>query len=205
MSENREVISYAAVKERALFRLPILMKSWNNLYEGGKLMKRSAIVLLIISLVLGISSIVFAETHGKEACPFCGMEKEKFGHSWMVIEYDDGKKQGFCSIHCAAIDLALNIDKTPAKIQVGDFKTKTLIGAEKAHWVIGGNKPGVMTKRAKWAFESKSDAEAFMKENGGTAATLDEAMKAAYEDMYNDTKMIRDKRKMMKMRKMEHR
>jgi nitrous oxide reductase accessory protein NosL len=158
----------------------------------------------MIFLVLGISSMSFAEMHGKEACPFCGMEKEKFGYSWMVIEYDDAKKQGFCSIHCAALDLALNIDKTPAKIQVGDYKTKKLIDAEKALWVIGGNKPGVMTKRAKWAFENKSDAEAFIKENGGTAATLDEAMKAAYEDMYADTKMIREKRKMMKMKKMEH-
>ena len=33
---------------------------------------------------------------------------------------------------------------------------------------------------------------------------FDDAMKAAYEDMYSDTKMIRDKRKMMKMKKMEH-
>jgi copper chaperone NosL len=167
------------------------------------MMKRSAIVLIIISLVLVIGSVSFAETHGKEACPFCGMEKEKFGHSWMVLEYDDGKKQGFCSIHCASIDLALNIDKTPVKIRVGDYKTKKLIDAEKAYWVIGGNKPGVMTKRAKWAFENKSDADAFIKENRGAAATFDEAMKAAYEDMYTDTKMIRDKRKMMKMRKME--
>ena len=32
-------------------------------------------------------------------------------------------------------------------------------------------------------------------------ATLDEAMKGAYEDMYADTKMIRERRK---MRMMEH-
>jgi copper chaperone NosL len=172
-------------------------------HEGGKMMKRSAIVLALISLVLVMGSVSFAETHGKEACPFCGMEKEKFGYSWMVLEYDDGKKQGFCSIHCASLDLALNIDKTPSKIYVGDYKSKKLIDAEKAYWVIGGNKPGVMTKRAKWAFADKKEAEVFMKENGGAAATFDEAMKAAYEDMYTDTKMIRDKRKMMKMRKME--
>ncbi|MFZ5906613.1 MAG: nitrous oxide reductase accessory protein NosL [Nitrospirota bacterium] len=166
-------------------------------------MKRMAIVCFMISLVLLTGSVSFAEMLGKEACPFCGMEKEKFGHSWMVIEYDDGKKQGFCSIHCASLDLALHIDKTPASISVGDYTTKNLIDAEKAYWVIGGDKPGVMTKRAKWAFRMKNDAEAFMKEHGGTAATFDEAMKAAYEDMYTDTKMIRDKRKMMRMKKME--
>jgi nitrous oxide reductase accessory protein NosL len=60
---------------------------------------------------------------------------------------------------------------------------------------------GVMTKRAKWAFEKKDDAEKFIKEDGGAIAPFDEAMKGAYEDMYADTKMIRERRK---MRKMEH-
>jgi nitrous oxide reductase accessory protein NosL len=69
--------------------------------------------------------------------------------------------------------------------------------------VVGGSKPGVMTKRAKWAFENKTDAEKFITENGGTLATFDEAIKLAYEDMYQDTKMIREKRKMKKTG-MEH-
>ena len=57
-----------------------------------------------------------------------------------------------------------------------------------------------MSKRAKWAFGKRDDAELFVKENGGTLATFDEVMKAAYEDMYADMKIIRDKRKMMKMK-----
>ena len=55
-----------------------------------------------------------------------------------------------------------------------------------------------MTKKAKWAFENKADAEKFIAENGGSLSTFDEAMKATFEDMYADTKMIREKRKMMK-------
>jgi nitrous oxide reductase accessory protein NosL len=51
-----------------------------------------------------------------------------------------------------------------------------------------------MTKTAKWAFADKKDAEAFIKENGGKLATFDDAMKATYEDMYNGTKMIRERR-----------
>jgi nitrous oxide reductase accessory protein NosL len=82
---------------------------------------------------------------------------------------------------------------------VGDYGKKTLLDAEKAAWVIGGSKMGVMTKRAKWAFEQKEDGEKFMKENGGIIATFDEAMKASYEDMYADTKMIRERRKMKRM------
>ena len=81
---------------------------------------------------------------------------------------------------------------------MGDYTTRNLIDAEKAFWVIGGSKPGVMSKWAKWAFENKADAEKFIAENGGTLSTFDEAIKAAYEDMYSDTKMIREKRKMMK-------
>jgi len=166
-------------------------------------MKKSIVFISVVSLLLVAGTFAFAEMQG-EACPYCGMQQEKFGHTWMVIEYDGGQKDGFCSIHCAALDLALEIDKTPMKIEVGDYNSKKLIDAEKASWVIGGNKPGVMTKRAKWAFGDKNEAEAFIKENGGTLATFDESMKAAYEDMYADTKMIREKRKMMRMKKMEH-
>jgi copper chaperone NosL len=131
-------------------------------------------------------------------CKYCGMDRQKFAQSRMLITYDDGSEFGACSIHCAAINLALNIAKTPTLIQVGDYNTKNLIDAEKATWVIGGNKPGVMTKNAKWAFEKPADAEAFIKENQGEKSTFDEAMKVTFADMYNDCKMIRAKRAQMK-------
>src|SRR5512136_3014785 len=79
-------------------------------------------------------------------CTYCGMDRAKFAQSRMLIEYDDGSAVATCSIHCAAVDLANNIDKTPKAIMVGDCGTKELIDAEKAFWVIGGSKPGVMTK-----------------------------------------------------------
>lgn len=69
--------------------------------------------------------------------------------------------------------------------------------------MVGGNKPGVMSRRGKWAFENKSDAEAFIKTNQGKIASFEEAMKMAYEDMYEDTKMIREKRKQKRMKMME--
>jgi copper chaperone NosL len=152
-----------------------------------------------------IAAVAFAQDDIKKhpTCTYCGMDREKFAHSRMLIEYDDGTTEGACSLHCAAIDLALHIDKTPKAILVADYNTKKLIDADKATWVIGGSKMGVMTKRGKWAFEKKEDAEKFMKENAGTLVTFDEAMKAAYEDMYADTKMIREKRKMKKMEHMK--
>ena len=66
-------------------------------------------------------------------------------------------------------------------------------------WVIGGKQPGVMSREAKWAFADKQAAERFVAENGGQLATFDEAMKAAYESMYADTSMIRERRKMKRM------
>jgi hypothetical protein len=132
------------------------------------------------------------------------MDREKFAHSRMLIEYDDGTQVGTCSLHCTAIDLALNLDKTPKLLWVGDYSTKALINAEKAFWVIGGAKPGVMTKRAKWAFAHKEEADKFLKENGGNLTDFDGALKAAYEDIAEDTKMIRERRRMMRQKKMDH-
>ena len=135
------------------------------------------------------------------SCKYCGMDRVKFAHSRFYVAHEDGSTQGTCSIHCAAIDFALNIDKSPKSMQVGDYNTKMLVDAEKAFWVLGGNKPGVMTKRAKWAFAKKEDAEKFMKESGGSLISFDQAFKASFEDMYEDTKMIQERRK---MRRMQH-
>ena len=165
-------------------------------------MKRIVIFGIVLICCFSLIGIALAQDGIDKfpACKYCGMNLAKFAHSRMLIDYDNGTAIGTCSIHCAAIDLSLNIDKTPKTIWVGDFNTKKLIDGEKAFWVIGGKKMGVMTKNAKWAFEKKADAEKFMKANGGKPATLDQAMKAAYEDMYTDTKMIRVKRKMKKMK-----
>ena len=123
------------------------------------------------------------------------MNREQFAHSRMLIVYEDGSEAGMCSLHCAAVELAVKLDKSLKTTLVSDVNTKKLVDAEKAIWVLGGDKSGVMTKRAKWAFQDKSDAEAFIKDHGGVLAAYEEAMKAAYEDMYTDTKMIRERRK----------
>lgn len=141
---------------------------------------------------------VKADIAAHKSCKYCGMDREKFAQSRMLIEYDDGSTVATCSLHCTAVDLANNIDRTPKSIRVADYAAKELTDAELASWVILTGKPGVMTRNAKWAFAGKAGAEAFMKEQGGKAATFDEALKASYDDMYNDTKMIRDKRRQMK-------
>jgi copper chaperone NosL len=165
-------------------------------------MRRYFILFMAMVFVLSLTAAATAQDGVKKypSCKYCGMDREKFAHSRMLIEYTDGTVVGTCSIHCAAVDLALNIDKMPKAVLVGDYNTKALIDAEKATWVLGGSKMGVMTRNGKWAFTQKGDAEKFIGLNGGKISTYDEAMKASYEDMYADTKMIREKRKMMKMK-----
>ncbi|GLI33798.1 nitrous oxide reductase accessory protein NosL [Desulforhabdus amnigena] len=166
-------------------------------------MKKGIFAFCIMFAFFVTSSGAFAEESADiqmyPSCIHCGMDRKMFAHSRIFIEFDDGTTLGTCSVHCAAIDLAEKIDKTPQSIQVGDYNTRKLIDAETAFWVIGGNKPGVMTRNAKWAFATKEDALKFIEENGGVPASFDDVMKATYEDMYSDTKMIREKRRMRKM------
>jgi copper chaperone NosL len=157
-------------------------------------------VLLAVAFVVvgGVASYAADDTARFPSCKYCGMDREKFAHSRVLIEYNDGTTEGFCSLHCAAVDLAVNIDRTPKSIMVGDYVSKELVDAEKAFWIVGGNQPGVMSARAKWAFKRQADASAYMKGSGGVPADFETAMKTVYEDMYQDTKAIRDRRAMKK-------
>lgn len=166
-------------------------KTWVN---------RSAVYfgISVLALLLVFTNVAFSDD---ESCLYCGMKKANFGHSWVIIEHENGTKEGVCSVHCAAIDMALHTHLPVKNITVGDYNTKKQIDFDKAFWVLGGDKMGVMTMRAKWAFETKQAADAFISQHGGRPANVDEVMKAAFEDMYEDTLMIQKKRQMMKMKK----
>ncbi len=113
------------------------------------------------------------------------MDRSRFAHSRLLITYTDGSVAAVCSLHCAALDMALNLSKPFRRIEVGDYRTRELIDAETAIWVLGGQQPGVMTRRPKWAFGSQASADDFIREHGGRIAPFSSALKAAYEDMYD--------------------
>lgn len=123
-----------------------------------------------------------ADVKMHQACPHCGMDRDKFAHSRMLITYSDGSSVGVCSIHCAVTELKANKSKTVKAVEVGDLNSKKLIDAEKATWVIGGSRKGVMTRTPKWAFAKKDDAAAFIKKNGGKLASYKEALALAEKD-----------------------
>jgi nitrous oxide reductase accessory protein NosL len=139
-------------------------------------------------------------------CPYCGMMRAKFSHTRHLLVYEDDSVDGTCSLHCAAISLSLNVDRGPKAIYAGDAgsdeEIKPLVLADKASYVIDASKTGTMTKVSKLAYGDKAKAEAAAK-GDAKLVNFDEALKAAYLDMANDTIMIRKKRAEMRKKMMK--
>lgn len=155
---------------------------------------------LVLCLLLSVATVVVSAAEQADiavdpSCKTCGMDRAMFARSRMLTEYDDGKTMATCSLHCAALDLAGSLSHAPVAIRVADYDSHLLIDAQNAVWVVGGNLPGVMSARGKWAFSSRAQAEKFVAEHGGTIEIFANAVNAAYEDMYRDTLMLREKRK----------
>jgi len=131
-------------------------------------------------------------------CPYCGMDRKQYHHSRHLVHYQDDLVDATCSIHCAALSLALNMDRGPKAIYAADFGAKAdpkpLVNVDSATYLIGSKLPGVMTAQSKVAFASKADAEAAMKDKGGELGDFDAALAASYQSMASDTMMIRKKR-----------
>ena len=143
-------------------------------------------IMMFLLLCLVLPYTVVAATPAVESppdCQQCGMDRTAFAHSRMLVEYADHSVVGLCSLHCVAVELAKHKEKPVKSLKVADYKTKVLIDARTATWVIGGSKKGVMTFVPKWAFMQKEDAQAFVQENGGEVTTFDAAMKAAKAEL----------------------
>ncbi|MEO5368185.1 MAG: nitrous oxide reductase accessory protein NosL, partial [Magnetococcus sp. WYHC-3] len=131
-------------------------------------------------------------------CPYCGMDRRQWHHSRHLIHYSDGLADGTCSLHCAAISLSLNLDRSPVAIYAADFAAPTeprpLIQVDTAHYLVGSALKGTMSSRSKMAFASAGAAEAARTQHGGEITNFDAALTATYTDMARDTVMIRKRR-----------
>lgn len=115
-------------------------------------------------------------------CAECGMDRKAYGFSRMLVTFASGKEVGVCSLHCAITVMDNNKGETVKSLLVADRNTHELIPAEKAIWVVGGKKRGVMTMRAKWAFTTNEAAQEFVKEYEGKIVSWEEALAAARTD-----------------------
>jgi nitrous oxide reductase accessory protein NosL len=131
-------------------------------------------------------------------CPYCGMNRTKFNHSRHLVQYDDDLVDGTCSIHCLAISLALNLDRGPKAIYAADFgstdEIKPLVAVDDASYLVGSGLKGTMSAVSKMAFADQSAAEQAQAANGGELMGFDEALRATYVGMADDTVKIRQRR-----------
>lgn len=158
------------------------------------------LLLLIGSVLAGAAPAPLPDdVREHPACVICGMDRRQYAHSRMVIDYQEGTV-GTCSIHCTGVDIAVNRHKTVRGILAADYAGRQLVPAKAAYWVVGGDRSGVMTNRAKWAFGKREDAEAFIGDHGGKLSVFDDAIKATFDDMYADIKAVRERAKERKAR-----
>jgi copper chaperone NosL len=141
--------------------------------------------LLFVSLSLMFSCVMafaYDKVEAPESCELCGMDRTVFAESRMLVIYAGGESVGTCSLHCAAIEIKEHPSKEVKSLLVADCKSRMLIDALKAVWVVGGEKSGVMTAVPKWAFATKEDADAFIKLNGGKRTNFEQAMELAAKE-----------------------
>lgn len=179
-------------------------RSFADLERRTSMQKNIVVILTAFTLILGGGSAIaepkpghmgghqqvtetsveskHADVKKFQACAHCGMDRGKFSYSRMLITYADGLSVGVCSIHCTATELKASKGKAVKSVEVADLNTTRLVYAEKATWVTGGSKKGVMSKVPKWAFSKKTGAEEFIKKNGGNLANYIEVLALAEKD-----------------------
>ena len=152
---------------------------------------RVCVVLVCASLLVILAGAVVPagdDISEYRSCVHCGMDRKAYGFSRMLVQYEDGTSVGVCSLRCAVVELDSNAGRTVKAILAADRNDRTLIDAEKAVWVFGGAKRGVMTDRPKWAFVTIPAAESFIENYGGTIITWTEALAAAREDLAREAR-----------------
>lgn len=145
-------------------------------------------IVLLATVVLGAWAATVGAAEPQDdirehrSCLECGMDRKAYGYSRMLILYQDGSQTGVCSLHCAAVELDAHKDRAVKSILVADRETRLLVDAEKAFWVLGGKKRGVMTQLPKWAFAAEPAARSFIADNGGSLVSWAEALAAARKE-----------------------
>jgi nitrous oxide reductase accessory protein NosL len=141
---------------------------------------------------------IVQEGKGKMFCKVCGMTLPMFyktNHAAKV----NGKVHQYCSIHCM-VEEAVQNGGDPVDPQVIDNATLKFISVTKAYYVVGSKKPGTMSMVSKYAFGTKSAAQAFAKKFGGKIMRYTMLEKMVKKNLKKEIAGIRKKQaKMAKM------
>ena len=146
-------------------------------------MKNIFMLLVLCLLLTSVSAGATDRVEAPGTCAQCGMDRNVFARTRVLITYTDGTTVGVCSLHCAADEMQKNKGRQVGSIMVADYTTTELTDARTAVWVAGGTKAGVMTSVPKWAFAKAEEARQFVQANGGRITTFEEVLKAANEEL----------------------
>ena len=115
----------------------------------------------------------------KRYCVICGMDLVKYYKTSHTSIHNDTHYQ-YCSIHCLEEHLGEGITlKNPKVVDVASLK---LILVSKAYYVVGSKKRGTMSRKSKYAFSTKDDAQKFQTKYGGDIMDFKGAREVAQED-----------------------
>jgi nitrous oxide reductase accessory protein NosL len=147
-------------------------------------LKYGAICVIALALLGIAAAVVVAGNDIDEyrSCSQCGMDRKAYGYSRMMITYENNSRVGVCSLHCAVTEMEEHRGSAVKLLQVADRTSRSLVDAEKAFWVVGGNRRGVMTQNPKWAFATQDAAQTFVRSSGGIITSWDAVLLAARED-----------------------
>ena len=141
----------------------------------------------ILLCIFALAAFAGEDIDQHRDCRHCGMDRKAYGYSRMLVEYKDGKNSGNFSLDCAVTELNGYKGVEVITFKVADRDTRQLIVAEKAFWVIGGSKRGVMTRVPKWAFSDIAGANKFVAAYGGIIVNWESVLAAAKKETAGGT------------------
>ncbi len=162
-----------------------------NGYTKGMMGKKMPTQFQAVS---GDKATLLQKGKAKIFCPNCGMTLPMF-YKTNHAAHVDGKTEQYCSMHCLAQSMQKGLKLTD--IKVVDNSTLKFIDANTAWYVVGSSKAATMSKVSKYAFASKTDAEAFSKKFGGKVMNFDDTLASVKKMLAKETAMIKKKQSMM--------
>ncbi len=161
-------------------------------------MSKSKMVMKDYRAVPVSKAVVLQKGKAKEFCPVCGMTLPMFYRTNHAAKVG-GQEHQYCSIHCM-IEEAVKNGKEVVDPEVVDNTTLKFIDANKAFYVVGSSKPATMSMVSKYAFGTKSAAEAFTKKFGGKIMRYTQVAKMVKVNLKKEIMGVRkNQAKMAKM------
>lgn len=147
----------------------------NTVRKDGTMRRLLFLGLVVVWLMVPISVLAEKGTE-RPGCHICGMYIDQYQATAAILTAKNGEKYETCGVAC--LIRTINDKGGPdafSKIEVRDWKSKTLIPAAQAVYVIGSRViPDMMPNLI--AFAKKEEAEAFQKEKGGELLTFTQAL-----------------------------